>query len=153
VTRGYGKHVRIDHGGWTTIYGHLSRIDVTVGQQVQVGQVLGRSGNTGMSTGPHLHLELRKGSTPVDPLPYLSAEAEPTPEPEPVPSGRLMRILVNLRVRRAPSTGAAIVSTLPAGLVVQVRATQQVGSDTWAELGPGLWSAAYYSGEKYMESV
>jgi hypothetical protein len=152
VRRGYGKHVRIDHNGETTIYGHLSEIHVQPGQQVKAGQVLGLSGNTGRSTGPHLHWELRIGSSPVDPLKYLGEpEPEPAPVPLPLPAAGLMRVLVNLRVRKAASTSAAIITTLPAGLVVQVRAMQQVGADEWAELAPGMWSAARYQGERYME--
>jgi murein DD-endopeptidase MepM/ murein hydrolase activator NlpD len=69
---GYGNAVLIDHGnGMTTLYGHQSRIAVSVGQQVSQGQVIGYIGSTGNSTGPHLHFEVRIGDTPRDPAPYL----------------------------------------------------------------------------------
>jgi murein DD-endopeptidase MepM/ murein hydrolase activator NlpD len=68
----YGYHVRIDHGNGTqTLYGHLSRIDVTEGQNVNRGQQVGLMGSTGRSTGPHLHFEIYVGGRQVNPLPYL----------------------------------------------------------------------------------
>ena len=70
--RGYGKVVYVDHGsGLSTRYGHLSEIDVTVGQSVTQGQTIGLVGSTGRSTGPHLHYEVRINNQPVDPKPYL----------------------------------------------------------------------------------
>lgn len=69
---GYGVLVVIDHGnGYQTYYGHLSRALVRVGQFVEVGQVIALSGNTGLSTGPHLHFEVRKSGEPINPLPLL----------------------------------------------------------------------------------
>jgi murein DD-endopeptidase MepM/ murein hydrolase activator NlpD len=71
---GYGKMVEIDHGnGFSTRYGHLSEIDVKVGQHVQIGQIIGRVGSTGRSTGPHLHYETRIDGEAVDPQKFLRA--------------------------------------------------------------------------------
>ena len=71
-TGGYGNYTCINHGGGvSTCYGHQSRIAVSVGQSVSQGQVIGYSGNTGNSTGPHLHFEVRIGGNPVDPMGYL----------------------------------------------------------------------------------
>jgi murein DD-endopeptidase MepM/ murein hydrolase activator NlpD len=71
---GYGKMVEVDHGnGFATRYGHLSAIDVEVGQTVRIGQIVGRVGTTGRSTGPHLHYETRVDGEAVDPQKFLRA--------------------------------------------------------------------------------
>ncbi|WP_161908397.1 M23 family metallopeptidase [Emergencia sp. 1XD21-10] len=72
---GYGKYIEIDHGkGLTTCYGHNSVIKVRKAQKVRAGDVIALSGNTGISTGPHLHFEVRLNGTPVDPMKYLRAK-------------------------------------------------------------------------------
>lgn len=72
VMGGYGNLVIIDHGGGiTTRYAHMSRIDVKTGQSVKEGQRIGAVGNTGQSSGAHLHLEVRIREEAVDPLPWL----------------------------------------------------------------------------------
>ncbi|MBW4545146.1 MAG: peptidoglycan DD-metalloendopeptidase family protein [Symplocastrum torsivum CPER-KK1] len=69
---GYGYTVVIDHGGSiSTLYGHSSKLYVSEGQSVQRGQAIAAVGSTGLSTGPHLHFEVRKDGAPVDPSSYL----------------------------------------------------------------------------------
>lgn len=69
---GYGTWVSIDHGnGFSTVYGHMSSLCVSVGQAVQQGQVIGYVGSTGDSTGPHCHFEVRVNGVAQDPLNYV----------------------------------------------------------------------------------
>jgi murein DD-endopeptidase MepM/ murein hydrolase activator NlpD len=71
---GYGRMVEVDHGnGLATRYGHLSEINVKLGQQVRIGEVIGEVGSTGRSTGPHLHYETRIEGEAVDPQKFLRA--------------------------------------------------------------------------------
>lgn len=69
---GYGYNVIIDHGGGVqTLYGHMSRIDVEVGEYVEKGESIGAEGSTGRSTGPHCHFEVRVNGVQVNPLSYV----------------------------------------------------------------------------------
>jgi hypothetical protein len=81
---GYGNYVVIQHDGFQTLYAHLSSVVVSPNANVRAGDLVGYSGSTGYSTGPHLHFELRIPGHPnsynkgeVDPLPYLQASAQP----------------------------------------------------------------------------
>jgi hypothetical protein len=73
---GFGNYVKVLHDdGYTSYYGHLSSKGVPEGSHIKAGQVIGLSGNSGNSTGPHLHFEVRRGESKVDPLGYLSGAA------------------------------------------------------------------------------
>lgn len=75
---GYGNAIVIDHGNTlSTLYGHMSQLDVAVGDVVERGQVIGLVGSTGQSTGPHCHWEVRVLGVPVDGTPYLDRTVEP----------------------------------------------------------------------------
>ncbi len=72
--KGYGKMIMIEsNDGWATLYGHLDKIVVYEGKKIRQGEVIGALGNTGRSSGPHLHFEIRRLNGPVDPLPLLPA--------------------------------------------------------------------------------
>ena len=97
-SQGYGNLVIVQNGPVTTIYGHLSGIGVHPGQVVNPGALLGLSGDSGNSTGPHLHYEVRVNGVPVDPLTATfgdvvcgqsAAQANPAPEHAPEAGGAL----------------------------------------------------------------
>ncbi|WP_343663086.1 M23 family metallopeptidase [Chryseobacterium mucoviscidosis] len=70
---GYGNCVIVSHGnGLATLYGHLSQLVAKVNDKVKVGQVIAKSGNSGRSTGPHLHYEVHKNNTPVNPKLFMN---------------------------------------------------------------------------------
>lgn len=72
---GFGKHVIVDHGdNVTSLYGHLSAINVKEGQDVQPGDLLGLEGSTGWSTGTHLHFEVRVFGVPVNPRLFIGSQ-------------------------------------------------------------------------------
>jgi len=113
--KGYGYHIRILHpDGTRTIYAHLKENGflVTTGQNVRMGDVIGRSGNTGMSTGPHLHFELRLGpavTSGTDPEPLIVDEI-------PLQAGLFDATITSegdgLRIRTGPSTKHTIIRSL-----------------------------------------
>jgi len=70
---GYGNCIIVQHkNDFQTLYGHLSRINVEDGQQVKTGEVIGKVGSTGRTTGPHLHYEVRKNGKPINPVKFLT---------------------------------------------------------------------------------
>ena len=77
---GYGRMVEVEHaGGFSTRYGHLGRIEVKIGQKLAIGDVVGKVGSSGRSTGPHLHYEVRRNGEAVDPLRFIRAGRKVSP--------------------------------------------------------------------------
>ena len=75
---GFGNHVEINHGySYETLYGHMVRVKVKVGQMVKRGEVIGWVGSTGKSTGPHLHYEVHKNGRPIDPIYFFYNDLTP----------------------------------------------------------------------------
>ena len=73
IRKGYGKSILIEHtGGYSTFYAHLKKLIVKKDQEVKTGEVIGLVGNTGLSTVPHLHYEIRKNNTAINPANYLN---------------------------------------------------------------------------------
>ena len=131
---GYGIHVRIQAPGLLSIYGHLSKVEVKTGDWVKTGQVIGRAGNTGRSTGPHLHFEVRTGLALVnciDPEPYIRDRLEDL-------AGLFMLELTQdgdgLRVRTSPPKGG-VVRNLRQGDRVKVVG---VTKGTWLQIEDGF---------------
>lgn len=152
---GYGTYIKVSHpGNYLTIYGHLAMRFVPPGMDVKRCQMIGRSDNTGNSTGPHLHFEFRKDGVPTDPELYFE-EPQPQPVPQPGPGfPSLARVLASrLHVRSLPDTSDAgnILGWMPEGLVVQAFGTRDVAGDTWLDLGQGMYAAMTYGGNKFME--
>ena len=86
---GFGNHIRIQHAGFETSYSHLSEIPESIkpGVEVKEGDIIALSGNTGLSTGPHLHFEFYLNREAVDPLPHMGSEVQATaPTGGPVPA-------------------------------------------------------------------
>lgn len=76
--RGYGNHVILNHGfSYETLYAHMSKISVFPGQKVKRGEIIGYVGNTGTSTAPHLHYEVLKNGSPVNPINFYYNDLEP----------------------------------------------------------------------------
>lgn len=76
--RGYGNHIVINHGyGYQTLYAHMSRMKARRGQSVKRGEIIGYVGNTGTSTAPHLHYEVRKGGRPINPINFYYNDLTP----------------------------------------------------------------------------
>lgn len=72
LTGAQGNQVVVDHGrGWQTSYSHLSRVSVDAGACVRSGEAIGQTGSTGLSIGPHLHFEISRDGSPLDPIPLL----------------------------------------------------------------------------------
>ncbi len=171
---GYGTHVRIEHiegaTKYLTIYGHLQSFSVSIGEQVVAGREIGLSDNTGNSTGPHLHFELRQNGTAIDPMPLLvktvpeltgGAPVIDTTSPvvvntvgkEPAQFPVLPKAVVvsaSLRVRDAPNTTSSTqVGSLTANTQVEVIRKIVQGNDIWLQIGNQQYIAMYYQGTVY----
>ena len=146
ITGGYGTHVVIDHdGGLQTVYAHLSRVTVPLGAGVLAGQLIGYSGNTGNSTGPHLHFEVRADGKAVDPEPLL----HPLPPSSGAADNRRVRVPL-LYVRSGPGTEYPIVDSLRRGEQVS---GNQTAETVWLRIGPCRWIAVRYQGEDFCETA
>lgn len=144
LATGYGTHVVLEHdGGLQTVYAHLSVVSVSIGESVREGQEIGRSGNTGNSTGAHLHFEVRRLGVPFDPEDLLfPAEA--------FPAGSRRVVVPELYVRSGPGTEYAIVDSLKQGTIVSGDKTSET---VWLRIGPGRWAAVRYQGKDFCEQA
>jgi murein DD-endopeptidase MepM/ murein hydrolase activator NlpD len=139
-TSGYGWHVRIQHADKSlTVYGHGSKLLVSKGETVKAGQVVMLSGNTGNSTGPHLHFELRDpAGRPIDPRPLLvhsldGEQPEPTaPQPE---VGELATVQPGWNLRAGPGSNTPDLGTTDTSVAVKITDRQgewfRIVFDAW----------------------
>jgi murein DD-endopeptidase MepM/ murein hydrolase activator NlpD len=169
---GYGTHVRIQHDeGYLTIYGHMMDFAVKAGDIVDAGDMIGRSDNTGNSTGPHLHFELRKNNVAIDPAALLverlnggepGGEVEPGggqeepgggPEPGSFPALPKARVTsqIGLNVRSGAGVGNPLVGYLPLGTEIEVLRKVTDGGDTWLQIGYQQFIAMKVGTEKLAE--
>ena len=130
-------------GGLQTVYAHLSAVSVSFGETVREGQELGRSGNSGNSTGAHLHFEVRRFGTPVDPETLLFPA-------DPQNSGSRRVCVPELYVRSGPGIEYPIVDSLKQGTPVSGETTSET---VWLRIGRDRWIAVRYQGKDFCETV
>ena len=146
---GYGNHIRIKHpNNFLTIYAHLDSYDwfeVCVSDDVVGGQLIGHSGNTGWSTGPHLHFEVRENGFAIDPAPLLT-DCLPGQEPLP-PTDPIFELQIDqdttpyLNIRTGPGTTYPIIDRYMPGEKVVVIGFE---SDTiWVRTKDGVIAMRY----------
>ena len=158
----FGTYVQIDHlNGFQTLYGHLSSKSVKVGDKVKAGQVIGKSGESGNVTGPHLHFEVRKGrNNPVDPSTFLDngftsnlydsiASTGATPQPPNVPKGsQLVSGTVSKAAGVILGTGSqkSWAKDFLKGMGAPVTSTNVKAMTTWMAWEGGQWhNPAHYN--------
>jgi murein DD-endopeptidase MepM/ murein hydrolase activator NlpD len=108
---GYGNVVEIDHGkGSSTLYAHLSRIDVRKGQRVERGQRIGAVGSTGWATGPHLHFEFKENGVQRDPLEVARRQA-PAVELTAQSRPQFIRVAQSMRTQLAVAASSNMVAS------------------------------------------
>lgn len=158
---GYGKYVKTVSENVTVYYAHLERHLVANGQSVIAGTPIGIMGNTGNSTGRHLHWEVRINGLPVDPLPLLEINSPPVQDPElpVIPKLPVAKVRVNnLRIRSNPPSGT-VLGYVNAGDWLTVIGATKIGSDIWLRIiaetnSPTLgWCAALYRGSQFIEVI
>ena len=167
---GYGMNLRITgKDGYYVILAHLQHVDYQTGQDVKAGEWGATSDDTGNSSGPHLHFELRHNGIPINPMPYLVGAIVEPPVVTP-PSGFTLPVIpelpryqtanlvtkwINLRDR--PSSSGIDLGDIMPGTIVRVFGYALSGQDVWfaVKLDSGLigYAAAYYGGSVWMEPV
>lgn len=164
---GYANWVVIDHGVFpddgkavVSYSAHLrANILVAVGDLVKTGQQIAFSDNTGMSTGPHLHSETRKGNVPFDwfkSIRYSVAEVDGTAPPPVIvptfPSLPQYKILVgSLNIRSRPGLAGSVVGAIYQGQMVGGISAAWLNNDLWIQIGYNQYIAAYYKGQTFAE--
>lgn len=139
-TTGYGTYIKLSHdNNLLSVYGHLSKLLVSANNNVSCGQIIGLSGNTGFSSGPHLHFELRENNIPFDPQPYIVTECEDTPPIEIPVLPELVQGKViaypSLNVRNTPSIAGRRVGSLKPNTIIDLLRYYDDGNYWWVQIG------------------
>lgn len=142
-TTGYGTCVMIQAGKCLAIYGHLSAVEVRQGDQVLTGDLIGESGNTGNSTGPHLHFEVRWNGVAVDPLPAMVAVEDPVVDSgEVIMTGTLNQVM---NIRSGPGRDFPVIAQQQAGKI----AVLDVHDQQWVKTARG-WICSQMGEEQFL---
>lgn len=160
--QGYGFYIQIKHAdGLTSVYAHLSQIRVQPGVMVKEGQLLGQTGSTGNSTGPHLHFEVRRQGLEgngyhgaIDPRPLIDWPGQVVEPVEPTPTVVIRTGVVAvdvLNVRAGPGLGYPIMAMLKRGDTVAPVELREM--EVWGMLEPGRWVALSWAGSEMVHEV
>ena len=144
---GYGLHIILDHPtGLTTLYAHLSEVTVKAGEKVQSGEVIGLSGSSGNSTGPHLHFEVRVGEKTIDPKAVLYIDPDPEPE-----IGEPWEVTIEqLLIREGPGITYPNIGFLVKGEKV---CGYESKKSEWLRIGKNRWIAVCHEGTMFAKKL
>jgi len=158
LQKSYGLYILLDHGDQIeSLYAHLSEVLLNEGDRVQIGQVIALSGNTGNSTGPHVHIEARYRGVPFDFLPLLSRDPIELGEIEPIEIEmpdfpKLPKMLVHvddLRMRAEPNVNSLILGYMPLNTPIEVIRVIEDSRDIWCQVGLGQYCALRWRNQVY----
>ena len=155
---GYGIHVRLQHEeNYMSIYGHLSKYIINTGDKVSAGDIIGYSGNTGNSTGPHLHFEIRLNGVPINPALLLSddiivKEKINLPEFPKLPKYRVIAT-PSINIRNSPGIKSTPVGSLKTGSIIQAMDGISNEFEAWLKIGINQWIALCYNSIYLLESL
>lgn len=146
----YGNLVKIKHAnGYSTLYAHLSKVDVRKGQAVKKGQKIGNMGTTGRSDAPHLHFEVRNQADQyIDPTPYIAADLPglPTEVVKETPVDYDVSVTAtDLNIRSGPGTNYVSVGTAKPGTYHVSAEADGAGASKWGKIDDGKWISLDYA--------
>lgn len=146
----YGNCVKLSHAnGYYTLYAHMSDVQVSYGQKVSKGQIIGHMGNTGNSYGNHLHFEVRNTSdTRIDPAPYINADLPNLPTEKVVETKVDYDVEVtakDLNIRSGPGTNYVSQGVLSPGKHHIVAESNGIGASKWGKLKTNGWISLDYA--------
>lgn len=157
---GYGELIVVQHAWGKSYYAHLSAREVAAGATVRRGQMIGKTGNTGNSTGPHLHFEIRPDGVSasngfhgaVDPRGWLEDEASPADNAAPIHAGAKAKVMADvLNVRVGPGTNFLDIGDLFAGGEIEVVDVIEKDGQEWVKIMWPVYVCSRFGKERYIE--